>query len=89
MAKSKHIVGFSRGVDTVTGELIINTDLEVVDGYGASLASAPVAAACTAACVKQPQGAGEKVKLKLLTVKADGVTAGDVAALVSWWAEGR
>ena len=83
--KSTHIPETAGAIETVTGSLVVDTGLRNVQSFAVTLASIPNANAASVAGTL----ADDKRTLTLLVVKADGVTAGSVAASVAWTALGK
>lgn len=86
--RSTHLPAVAGGIETVTGTLVIDTGLREVQAIAHGLAQDAVATAASTS-VTLAAAVGGRVKATLKVWKADGATAGDTAAKVSWIALGK
>jgi hypothetical protein len=86
---STHLPHVSGATATVTGTLIVDTGLRDLQHFVCSLAQDAGANASSVSFALVAQTAGRNRSVTLKVWKANGATAGSVAALVSWIAIGK
>lgn len=88
-ARSTHLPELSGGVASVTGSLVVDTQLRQVQAFSVSLAQAASATEAIVDAILGDVEAGGTQKLTVQVWAVDGVTPGAAAANVAWTAIGK